>query len=116
MEKLIDENTPGLPRKHSTNATSTLTKTAQDALTFYQQIAQQLNTQNIIGPPVPILITHKTEAQDHADRLNMQNLAVNGAKKGATEGILLQFGHDISDSVLKTTDGINFKEIDEYHL
>ncbi len=115
MEKLIDENTPGLPREHPTNATSTFTITAQDVLTMYQQRAAALNAQNLTTNVQP-LITDRTEAQDHADRLNQQNQAVIGAKEGATEAIVLQFGRDITDSVLKTADGVDFKGIDDYHL
>jgi len=115
MEKLIDENTPGLPREHPTNATSTFTTTAQDVLTMYQQRTAALNAQNLTTNVQP-LITDRTEAQDHADRLNQQNQAVIGAKEGATEAIVLQFGRDITDSVLKTADGVDFKGIDDYHL
>ena len=116
MEKLIEENTPGLPPEHPTNATSTFTSTAQNVLTQYQQQAAALNAQNLVGPNVLPLITDRTEAQDQADRLNLQNQAVIGAKEGATEGIVLQFGRDVTDSVLKTADGVDFKGIDEYHL
>eukprot|EP00956_Cyclotella_meneghiniana_P029127 scaffold69668_cov62-Cyclotella_meneghiniana.AAC.2 len=116
MEKLIEENTPGLPREHPTNATSTFTTTAQNVLTQYQQQAAALNRQNLVGQNVLPLITDRTEAQDQADRLNLQNQAVIGAKEGATEGIVLQFGRDVTDSVLKTADGVDFKGIDEYHL
>eukprot|EP00956_Cyclotella_meneghiniana_P019415 scaffold33240_cov63-Cyclotella_meneghiniana.AAC.3 len=116
MEKLIEENTPGLPREHPTNATSTFTTTAQNVLTQYQQQVAALNRQNFVGQNVLPLITDRTEAQDQADRLNLQNQAVIGAKEGATEGIVLQFGRDVTDSVLKTADGVDFKGIDEYHL
>lgn len=115
MEKLIDENRPGLAPEHPTNATSTFTTTAQDVLTLYLQRAATLNAQNLTTNVQP-LITDRTEAQDHADRLNLQNQAVIGAKEGATEAIVLQFGRDITDSVLKTADGVDFKGIDEYHL
>jgi len=116
MEKLIEENTPGLPPEHPTNATSTFTSTAQNVLTHYQQRAAAINAQNLVGPNVVPLITDRTEAQDQADRLNMQNQAVIGAKEGTTEAIVLQFGRDVTDSVLKTADGVDLKGIDEYHL
>ena len=116
MEKLIDENTPGLPPEHPTNATSTFTSTAQNVLTHYQQRAAAINAQNLVGPNVVPLITDRTEAQDQADRLNMQNQAVIGAKEGTTEAIVLQFGRDVTDSILKTADGVDLKGIDEYHL
>ena len=47
---------------------------------------------------------------------HLQNHAVIGAKEGTTEAIVLQFGRDVTDSVLKTADGVDFKGIDEYHL
>eukprot|EP00956_Cyclotella_meneghiniana_P026310 scaffold56538_cov51-Cyclotella_meneghiniana.AAC.1 len=46
----------------------------------------------------------------------MQNQAVIGAKEGTTEAIVLQFGRDVTDSVLKTADGVDLKGIDKYHL
>eukprot|EP00956_Cyclotella_meneghiniana_P032904 scaffold92023_cov58-Cyclotella_meneghiniana.AAC.1 len=88
----------------------------QNVLTHYQQRAAAINAQNLVGPNVVPLITDRTEAQDQADRLNMQNQAVIGAKEGTTEAIVLQFGHDVTDSVLKTADGVDLKGIDEYHL
>lgn len=114
MEKLIEQHTANLPREHPTNATATFTTTAHDVLV--QSAAAQLNAQNPAGGNVPPLITDRTEAQDLADRLNLQNQAVIGAKEGTAEAIVLQFGRDITDSVLKTADGVDFKGIDEYHL
>ena len=115
MEKLIDENTPILPPEHPTNATSTFTATAEAVINQFRVRAAALNQQNLMQNVQP-LITDRTEAQDHADRLNLQNQAVIGAKEGATEAITLQFGTDVTDSVLKTADGVDYKGIDDYHL
>ena len=45
-----------------------------------------------------------------------KNQAVIGAKEGATSAIVEHFGRDVTDSVLRTADGIDYKGIDEYHL
>ena len=110
MEKLMREHTPLLPATHPTNATSTYTATADSVLQHYRDLVAN------ITPVQAPLVTDRTEAQDQADRLNLQNQAVIGAKEGATTAIVEQFGRDVTDSVLRTADGIDYKGIDEYHL
>eukprot|EP00956_Cyclotella_meneghiniana_P001307 scaffold1404_cov37-Cyclotella_meneghiniana.AAC.11 len=73
MEKLIEENTPGLPPEHPTSATSTFTSTAQNVLTQYQQQAAAINAQNLVGSNVvpissPIEQRHKTKLIDSTCR------------------------------------------------
>jgi hypothetical protein len=64
---------------------------------------------------LPIFTTH-TEAQEEADRLNVINQSVIGTKEGVVEAVLKLVGTDITDAILRTTDGSNHKSIDNFML
>ena len=104
-----------LPPEHPTNATSTFIATAEAVINQFRVRAAALKNQNFMQNLQP-LITDRTEAQDHANCLNLQNHAVIGGKEGATEDTTLQFGTDVTDSVLKTANRVDYKGIDDYHL
>ena len=61
-------------------------------------------------------ITTRSDAQEEADRINLLNQVVIGAKEGATEAITNKVGSDITDTMLKTADGSAFKGVDDYQL
>ena len=65
---------------------------------------------------MPPEITTNADAQDEADRINMFCLTAIGAKEGAATGISKVVGADITDTTLRTTDGQDFKTVDEYKL
>jgi hypothetical protein len=48
--------------------------------------------------------------------LNVINQSVIGVKEGVTEGITLKVGSDITDAILRTSDGSDHKSVDEYTL
>ena len=54
--------------------------------------------------------------QDEADRLNLINQAVIGAKEGTVEAITAKVGSNITDAVLHTADGSDFESIDDWQL
>jgi hypothetical protein len=56
------------------------------------------------------------EAQEEADRLNVINKSVIGAKEGVVEAMTKLVGSNITDAVLQTADGSNHKSIDDYML
>ncbi len=56
------------------------------------------------------------EAQEEADRLNLINQLVIGAKEGVVEAVMKLVGSNITDTVLQTADGSNHKSIDDYTL
>ena len=56
------------------------------------------------------------DAQDKADHINMVNQVVVGAKEGAMEAITNKVGSDITDAVLRTADGTDYRSIDDYKL
>ena len=58
----------------------------------------------------------RADAQDEADRRNFAYQAAIGAKEGAAEAITLKVGSDITDSVLRNTDGNDSKGVDEWSL
>ena len=74
--------------------------------------ARESTSTNTVAPE----ITSNNDAQDEADRINMFRLAAIGAKEGAAAGISKVVGTDITDATLRTTDGQDFKTVDEYTL
>jgi hypothetical protein len=70
------------------------------------------NTNTVVLP----VITKRIEAQEEADRLNVINSSVIGAKEGVTEGVTLKVGSNITDSILRTPDGSDHKSVDDYTL
>ncbi|KAL3770316.1 hypothetical protein ACHAWO_008541 [Cyclotella atomus] len=60
-------------------------------------------------------ITTRLDAQDEADRLNQDYQAAIGVKEGATEAWLEIVGKDVLVPVLRDTDGIRTKGIDDYY-
>ncbi len=61
-------------------------------------------------------ITTRADAVDAADRQNQLNQAVIGAKEGWTEAIVTKVGKRVTDTVLRTADGTDYKSVDEYEL
>jgi hypothetical protein len=68
------------------------------------------------GIPEKATFETRGEAQDEANRLNCAYQAAIGAKEGAAEAITQKVGSDITDSVLKNTDGNDSKGVDEWSL
>ena len=112
MEKLLISSTANPPsllaRIRSTDA-ATITSVLDEA----RAIADAQSTAQL---PVLPTITARADAQDEADRINMINQAVIGAKEGATEAITKKVGSDITDAVLRTADGTDYRSIDDYEL
>ena len=61
-------------------------------------------------------IKYKANTQEDANRINMFRLAAIGAKEGAAAGISKVVGTDITDATLRTTNGQDFKTVDEFTL
>lgn len=71
---------------------------------------------NTKGTTVAPDILTRVNEQAEANRLNQAYQAVIGAKKGATKGIVAKVGTAMTDAVLWTPDGVNYKGINEYEL
>ena len=48
--------------------------------------------------------------------MNVINQSVIGAKEGVVEAVSKLVGSDITDAILRTADGSDFKSIDDYTL
>lgn len=58
-------------------------------------------------------ITSHYDAQDKADHLNLIDQALIDAKEGITKAITMKVGPNITDTSLKTADGMNFWSMDD---
>jgi hypothetical protein len=109
MEKLLEDGSNLLTNVKSTDAitASSVLRAAKNKADAASKAA--LTT---IAPT----ITSRSEAQDEADRLNMINQLVIGAKEGVVEAVTKLVGSDITNVVLQTADGSNHKSINDYTL
>jgi hypothetical protein len=62
---------------------------------------------------VTLAFTLHSEAQEEADRCNVAAQAMIGAKEGIVKAFTALVGTNITNSVLRTSDG-NFKSVDKY--
>ncbi len=67
----------------------------------------------VTGTTVAPTFTLCSEAQEEADRRNIAAQVMIGAKEGVVEALTALAGTNITNSVLRTSDG-NFKSLDEY--
>jgi hypothetical protein len=102
-------------------ATNTLTEykatisiKRKDVLKDSKDAAPRLSSSS--GTMVQPEIATNSNAQEEADRQNTYRLAAIGVKEGVAAGITKIFGKDITNPILRTTDGISFKSVDEYQL
>jgi hypothetical protein len=68
------------------------------------------------GTTVQPEIATNSNAQEEADRQNTYRLAAIGVKEGMAEGITKIVGKDITYPILRTSDGISFKSVDDYQI
>ena len=109
MVKLLDDGDNILTRVQSTDAI-----TAGSVLKSAKKRADELSTTT--GKTILPTFTTRTEAQEEAGRLNVINQSVIGAKEGVVEAVSKLVGSDITDAILRTADGSDFKSIDDYTL
>jgi hypothetical protein len=62
------------------------------------------------------IITTQAEAREEANRLNIINQLVIGAKEGAVEAITKLVSSNITNAILRTADGSNHKRVDNFTL
>ena len=109
MTKLLNDGVNLLTMVKATDAI-----TAGSVLKAAQKKADdQTKSTGITAQPV---IIKRIEAQEEADRLNVINQSVIGAKEGVTEGVTTKVGSDITDTILRTADGSDYKSVDDYTL
>ena len=108
MVKLLDNGDNILSRVQSTSITAKL------VLKSAKKRADALSTTT--GKTILPTITARTEAQEEADRLNVINQSVIGAKEGVVEVASKLVGSNITDTILRTADGSDHKSIDDFTL
>ena len=109
MVKLLNNGDNILTRVQSTNAI-----TAGSVLKSAKKQADELST--MTGKTVLPTFTTRTEAQEEADRLNIINQLVIGAKEGVVEAVSKLVGSNITDAILQMPDGSNHKSINDFTL
>jgi len=109
MVKLLDDGDNILTRIQSTDAI-----TAGSVLESAMKRADELLTTT--GKTILPTFTTRTEAQEEADRLNVINQSKIVTKEDVVEAVSKLVGSDITDAILRTADGSNFKSIDDYTL
>jgi len=110
MDKLCVATNAIVKIKSTTIAT---TKTILDKSKHSAAAATAASTSGAtIAPAIDI----HSDAQDKAYCLNLIHQAVIGAKEGAAKAITTKVGTNVTDAVLKTADGSDFKSIDDWQL
>ena len=109
MEKLLKDGTNLL-----TNVKSTNTIMANSVLKAAKARADAAS--KAMSTTITPAITSQLEAQEEADRLNVINQLVIGAKEGVVKAVTKLVGSDITNAVLRTANGSNHKSIDNYTL
>ena len=114
------DSTDGMKGLLST-ATNTLTEykatisiKRKDVLKDSKDAAARLSSSS--GTTVQAEIVTNSDAQEEADRQNTYRLAAIGVKEGVAAGITKIVGKDITNPILRTSDGISFKSVDQYQL
>ena len=105
MKKLLDESSNG------TNAIRSM-----DNVTVETVLAESKAATLSISPATLPTITTRQDAQEAADRQNIRNQAVIGAKEGTAAAITEKVGSDVTDLTLRSSDGLDLKSIDDYQL
>jgi len=110
MKPLLDK-TSDISKIKSTDTANYLT-----VLRASKREAEEETKKTNDGTVIQPTFSTRTDAQEEADRLNQIYQAVIGAKEGATKAIIEKVGTDITDSVIRTIDGTDYKGIDDYQL
>ena len=108
MKGLASDNSNALNKYKST-----INIKKRDVLAASIAAANIITTDNITAKPD---ITSNSDAQDESERQNVFRLAAIGVKEEIAEGITNISGKDITNPILRMTDGRDFKSVDEYHI
>ena len=117
--KLLEDSSDGMKGLASGNSNMlnnykpTINIKNRDVFAASKAAANLISTNNSTIEPET---TTNSDDQDEANRQNVLRLAVIGVKEGIAEGITKIVGKDITNPILWTTDGSNFKYIDEYQI
>jgi hypothetical protein len=109
MAKLLKDGSNLLTNVKSTNAI-----TANSVLKVAKNKADAAS--KAASTTIAPTITSQTEAQEEANRLNVINQLVIGAKEGVVEAVPKLVGSNITNVVLQTANDSDHKSIDNYML
>jgi len=109
MVKLLDDGDNILMRVQSTDVI-----TAGSILKSVKKRADKLST--MTGKTILLTFNTRTEAQKEADQLNFINQSIIGAKEGVVDAVSKLVSSDITNAILQTADGSDFKSIDDFTL
>jgi hypothetical protein len=109
MVKLLDNGANILTQVKSTDAI-----TAGSVLKMAKKQADELTTTT--GKTILPTFTTQTKGQEEADRLNVINQSVIGAKEDIIEALMKLVGSDITNAILQTADGSDNKSIHNFTL
>jgi hypothetical protein len=107
MVKLLYNGNNILMRVKLTNAITT-----GSVIKVTKKRADELST--MTGKTVLPTFTAQTEAQEEANRLNVINQSVIGAKEGVVEAVSKLVGSDITNAILRMANGSNDKSINNF--
>ena len=108
MKQLLDAGDNVLMRVKST-----------DVITIESIIASYKAETNALAPKGKAGITRiktRSDTLDEADCHNLKNQAVIGANEGATEAISILVGSNVTDCILRSLDGNDYKGMVKYML
>jgi hypothetical protein len=109
MVKLLGNGVNILTRVQSTDAI-----TAGSVLKLAKKRADELSTTT--GKTFLPTFTTQTETQEEVDQLNVINQSVIGAKEAVVKAISKLVDSDITNTILRTADGSDYKSIDNFTL
>jgi hypothetical protein len=109
MEKLLNDSNNLLTLVKSTDAI-----TASYVIKEAKKRADKVTAST--GKTVSPSITARAEAQEEADRLNVINQSVIGAKEGVVEAITKLVSSNVTDAILRTANGSDHKSINNFTL
>ena len=93
---------------------TTISIKRKDVLKDSKDAADRLS--NSSGTTVQPEIATNSNTQEEADRQNTYQLMAIRVKEGVAAGITKIVGKDITNPILRTSDGISFKSVDKYQL
>jgi hypothetical protein len=109
MKKLLNDEDNLLTQVKSTDAI-----TSSYVITKAKNKADKLTAST--GKTVLPAIISRAEAQEEADRLNVINQLVIGAKEGVVKAITKLVSSNVTDTILWTANGSNHKSINDFTL
>ena len=105
----LGRETPNTLTNYKSNVTTNKSDVKRQSIAEAQTAS---STINIVAPGIKTNI----DAQDKADRQNTARLAAIGVKDAIAAAITSIVGAQITNPILRTTDGSDFRSVDEYEL